>query len=230
MKNTYNGHSSRIDQACDTIAQHARTHINHDDVIIIYSFSIPIARTLYSIRRMHSGQIYIIECDQRHRNIYYKEVDENIKIFNYITDCCLNCRFLTLASLGQLMSNLKENKTNVKILLGIHGAVGEEYLCQSGTSILAMVGNAFQENKIQGEGKRVETYVLTESDKLNPFDIDDHIKSLLLQNEEDIYKINTNIKYNSSKIDSIGKQMIDLVITEEGHFDPKRKKTEQHAD
>jgi translation initiation factor 2B subunit (eIF-2B alpha/beta/delta family) len=119
--------------ACDKVAEGAYTHIEQQDILVVYGYSHTVIRLLTQRLRGHQGIVLVVKC---HRNDPHLKIErENERITAELLKAHLKCRVVQLASLRETLAYFKGAGNRVKVLIGVRGVF-------NGGDVLSTVGNA----------------------------------------------------------------------------------------
>lgn len=207
LKKYLTGFMTSIEESCGKMVGHALKVIGHNDVLVLYGYSINIDRVLRNIDKGHF--LYIVNCYEALDG--YQVFDENKKIIKLIKDVGFSrYKFLQLESLASALRELK-GKTPCKVLLGTHGRLKNgDFLCKVGSDIIAATAKRFD----------AQVIAFCESTKFLVNSIkDDEIagpEKIFSSEDEKMHPQMVNVPYVAPKMDRVPKNLVDMVITESG--------------
>jgi len=209
------GFLNEINQSCRKIAELAPALIGPNDVLVVHGYCRDIAVFLESVKTKYNNTLYIVDYPEPIGKIQLGPSETERMVTSAHKLKFNEFRLLSLGALPQALGELG-GKRPCKVLVGTHGVLkSKDFLCKVGSYILAITAKkigaqviAFAEETkflINGEPEQnvVSREKLFSSEKMckrHPTMID----TLCLTPE----------------IDLVPKELVDLVLTEKGAFEP----------
>ena len=197
-----------IEDNCRKLVGHSLKEIGPDDVLVVYGHSINIDQLLRDMGTRHL--LYIVDCYKALDD--HQVLDENKKIAELVKGLGFSrYKFLQLASLAEVLGELKRKKVPCKMLLGTHGRLkGGDLLCKVGSHIIAATAKRFG----------VEVIAFCEKTKFLANCIKDNEiagpEKIFSSEDEKMHPQLVNVPYVAPKMDRVPKELVNAVITESG--------------
>lgn len=213
--------TASIKKNCEKMVSYALKEIKPNDVLLLYGHSVNIDQLLRDIDTRHI--LYVIDCYKPLRGNWVS--DENEDIIKSVKDSGFGdkYKFLQLESLSAALGELKRKNMRCKLLLGTHGRLkGGDLLCKVGSCIIAETAKRFGAEVI---ALCERTKFLSESNRAKDSDIADR-EQLFSSEDEKKHPQMAGVPYVAPKMDRLPKNLVDMVITEEGierRWKPKKR-------
>ena len=203
-----------IEASCRSIAEFAPTLIDPDDALVVHGYCRNITKFLEALRLQYDNSLYIVDYQEPTGKVRLGP-SQNARMRDFAHEAGFGkVRFLSLAALPQVLSELKRRKVPCKVLLGTHGVLNRtDFLCKLGSYVLASVAQQCGAQVITfAEGPKFPTGGASEAHEIRP--------EGLFSSERmgRPHPTLPDITCLVPEVDVVPKEYIDLVVTETGWF------------
>lgn len=205
-----------INQSCQKITEFAPDLIGANDVVVVHGYCRNIAEFLKTLKEKCGNTLYIAGYQEPFAKVQLGP-SENQRMVTFADELGFDkVRLVSLAALPQALEELKRKRTRCKVLLGTHGVLKTKgFLCKVGSCTIANTAKEFGAQVIAfAEERKFLTNGESEQEVASP----EKLFSSDRMCERHPTMIDTMCL--TPEIDLVGKELVDLVLTEKGAFPP----------
>lgn len=189
------------------------------DVLVVHGYSTNNTKFMEKVvgQHEHSNVLYIVDYIEPIEKVRLGST-ENQKLITFAKSLSFKkVRFLSLASTAQALGELQRKKIPCKVFLGTHGVLKcRDFLCSVGSHVLAATAKKFDAKLI--------AFAEIAKFLINGKNDDDIASPEKIFSSEQMWKRHPtmiNTKCLMPHMDRVPKELVDLVVTEQGVFKPE---------
>ena len=204
-----------IQESCRRIAEFAPTLIGPGDVLVVHGYCRNITKFLEALRLKHDNPLYIVDYQEPIGKVRLGP-SQNARMRDFADEAGFGkVRFLSLAALPQVLSELKRRRAPCKVLLGTHGVLHrKDFLCKPGSYVLASVAKQCGAQVITfAEGPKFPAEGTSGAQEIRLEEL------FSAERMGRPHPILPDITCLVPEVDVVPKEYIDLVVTETGWFE-----------